>query len=182
MMERIQMGHMMANTTMNKIPRWILMPLVMTRRRSTMSLVKALTTLMALQRAVMSLVKALIILIVPMRTMMSLMEALPILILMRILYHIQMVNNLCGYLGLLMRDSESYSGTDDPANVGAIIPLFCQGGVNPANAGVDAPIYPISDLGLISPTDTLITTQLLPLDVPSFLYQNQHSFYPLFFL
>jgi len=131
----------------------------------------------------MSLVKALIILIVPMRTMMSLMEALPILILMRILYHIQMVNNLCGYLGLLTWDSESYSGTDDPANVGATIPLFCQGAVNPANAGVDASIYPILDLGLISPTDTLIDTlgiQLLPLDVPSFLYQNQHSFYPFF--
>jgi len=82
-----------------------------------------------------------------------------------------------------MRDSEIYSDTDDPANVGATIPLFCQGAVNPANAGVDAPIYPILDLRLISPTDTLIATlgiQLLPLDVPSFLYQNQHSFYPFF--
>jgi len=111
------------------------------------------------------------------------MEALSILILMRILYHIQMVNNLCRYLGLLMRDSEIYSGTDDPANVGATIPLFCQGAVNPANAGVDAPIYPILDLGLISPTDTFIATlgiQLLPLGVSSFLYQNQHSFYPFF--
>src|SRR6266545_538496 len=161
---------MMANTIIKKIPHWILMPLVMTRRRSMMSLVKALTTL-----------------IVPMRTIMSLIEALPILILMRILYHIQMVNNLCGYLGLLMWDSESYSGTDDPANVGAITPLFCQDAVNPANTGVDAPIYPILDLGLISPTNTLITTlgiQLLPLDVPSFLYQleNLHSFYRLFFL
>src|SRR6266540_5567006 len=156
---------MMANTIIKTIPRWILMPLVMTRRRSMMSLVKALTTLMA--RTIMSLVKALIVLIVPMRTMMSLIEALPILILMRILYHIQMVNNLCGYLGLLMWDSESYSGTDDPANVGAITPLFCQEAVNPANAGVDAPIYPILDLGLISPTNALITTlgiQLLPLD------------------
>src|SRR6266498_2320235 len=79
-----------------------------------------------------------------------------------------MVNNLCGYLGLLMWDSESYSGTDDPANV-----------------GVDTPIYPILDLGLICPTIALITTlgiQLLPLDLPSFLYQNQHSFYRLFFL
>src|SRR6266542_2366704 len=171
---------MMANTIIKKIPHWILMPLVMTRRRSMMSLVKALTTLMV--RAIMSLVKALIVLIVLMRTMMSLIEALPILILMRILYHIQIVNNLCGYLGLLMWDSESYS---DPANVGAITPLFCQDAVNPANAGVDAPIYPILDLGLISPTNALITTlgiQLLPLDVPSFLYQNQHSFYCLFFL
>ena len=140
-MERNLMGHMMANTTMKKIPHWILMPLVMTRRRSTMSLVKALTTLMALPRAMMSLVKALIVLIVPMRTMMSLMEALSILILMRILYHIQMVNNLCGYLGLLTRDSEIYSGIADPANAGAIIPLFCQGAVNPANTGVEAPIY-----------------------------------------
>src|SRR6266498_70821 len=170
---------MMANTIIKKIPHWILMPLVMTRRRSMMSLVKALTILMA--RAIMSLVKALIVLIVPM----SLIEALPILILMRILYHIQMVNNLCGYLGLLMWDSESYSGTDDPANVGAITPLFCQDAVNPANAGVDTLIYPILDSGLISPTNALITTlgiQLLPLDVPSFLYQNQHSFYRLFFL
>jgi len=84
-----------------------------------------------------------------------------------------MVNNLCGYMGLLTRDSEIYSGTDDPANVGATIPLFCQGAVNPANAGIDAPIYPILDLGLISPADTLIATlgiQLLPLDVPPFLY------------
>jgi len=66
-------------------------------------------------------------------------------------------------------------GSDDPANVGAIIPLLCQGAVNPANAGIDASIYPILDLELISPTDTLITTlgiQLLPLDVPSFLYQK----------
>jgi len=113
------------------------------------------------------------------------MEALPILILMRILYYIQMVNDLCGYLGLLTWDSESYSGTDDPANVGTIIPLFCRDAVNPANVGVDAPIYPILDLGLISPTNTLITTlgiQLLPLDVPSFSYQNQHSLYPSFFL
>src|SRR6266511_2942538 len=172
---------MMANMTIKKIPHWILIPLVMTRRRSTMSLVKALTTLMA--RAIMSLVKALIVLIVPMRTMMSLIEALPILILMRILYHIQIVNNLCGYVGLLMWDSESYSGTDDPANVGAITPLFCQDAVNPANAGVEAAIYPILDLGLISPTNELSTTlaiRLLPLDLPSFLYHNQHSFYHLF--
>src|SRR6266511_3499130 len=161
----------MANMTIKKIPHWILMPLVMTRRRSMMSLVKALTTLMV--RAIMSLVKVLIVLIVPMRTMMSLIEALPILILMRILYHIQMVNNLCGYLGLLMWDSVSYSGTDDPANMGAITPLFCQNAVNPANVSIDAPIYPILDLRLISPTNALITTlgfQLLPLDVPSFLY------------
>jgi len=61
--------------------------------------------------------------------------------------------------------------------MGATIPLFCQGAVNSANAGVDAPIYPTLDLGLISPTDTLVTT-LLPLNASLFLYQNQHSFYP----
>ena len=129
----------------------------------------------------MSLVKALIILT-------ALMRALTLPTLMRVmtpnwslLYRIQMVNNLCGYLGLLTRDSEIYSGIADPANAGATIPLFCQGAVNPANAGVDAPIYPTLDLGLISPTNTLITTlgiQLLPLNASLFLYQNQHSFYP----
>ena len=96
------------------------------------------------------------------------------------LYHIQIVNNLYGYLGLLTQDSEIPPGTDDPANVGATIPLFCQGAVNPANAGIDTPIYPTLDLGLISPTDILITTlgiQLLPLNALLFLYQNQHSFY-----
>jgi len=79
-----------------------------------------------------------------------------------------------------MRYSEILPGTDDPANTGATIPLFCQGAVNSANTGVDAPIYPTLDLGLISPTDTLVTTlgiQLLPLNA-LFLYQNQHSFYP----
>ena len=128
----------------------------------------------------MSLVKALIVLT-------ALVRALTLLTLMRVitlnqspLYHIQMVNNLCGCLGLLTRDSEIPPSTDDPANTGATIPLFCQGAVNPANIGIDAPIYPILDLGLISPTNTLVTTlgiQLLPLNVLLFLYQSQHSFY-----
>ena len=55
-------------------------------------------------------------------------------------YHIQMVNNLCGYLGLLMWDSEIHSGSGGPANVGVTV-SFVLGASNLANAGVDAPIW-----------------------------------------